>query len=695
LNYNKDILDSSIYLTRDYGINNFNNIVKDYDYNGIFNIIYINNLYQTAPNINISFFGNFILNLLNNDNLLTYYTELELSDQTFIKNIINIIIRMINEYLEKFKELYGGYYNNIDSNLSINVFTDFFTEDNNYDKNANINIFTLIYTNFSNDINKINFQMLVVLFYNIFMLIYFYNYGNTIIDDIDNIVLYLCNLIYKKILIYYENQTKTTEYIEMEIFFRRLNVLIENNYSNTELIELCYSFFNTIISNNLSKTDDTVITNINNFINKTYNGLDEYRVNNLFNIDNFYRKNIKNNKIIIFKHLLDKVFDINQSILILYLKSIIPDDLVNIQQDYITRLRNKTLGFVNNDGILKIIDKIELYFNDELIDTLSKDMLLIYYSFIENINKIRTLNEFYGKDQDYMLYGLRNYIINYSKDFYIPIYFFYKEISKSLSLISSMYVNKYIKVKINSDNIIKAYYGASTIEKGLELSLLVDFIYVEKEERKSLTEKRIDNLINTHYNFLASKKYEPNNNTFNINETFNSNDTIIYLNFEFNEMTNLCYQLYWELNLYINNIKVNNIINVNDLILSTVIYFDDARRDGIKIIDKINFNKITTTLNKYKYCTRANENNINTYSFSYEPNNIQPSGAVNLYKLNKFTIEIAINNKLLVEVINKISNFWRIESIDWNLNLQSLNYNILRYQSGLSGLLYKRFIKSY
>lgn len=86
---------------------------------------------------------------------------------------------------------------------------------------------------------------------------------------------------------------------------------------------------------------------------------------------------------------------------------------------------------------------------------------------------------------------------------------------------------------------------------------------------------------------------------------------------------------------------------------------------------------------------------MNTYSFSYEPNNVQPSGAVNLYKIDKFTIEIAINNKLLIEIINKVSNFWTIESIDWNLNLHTMNYNILRYQSGLSGLLYKRFIKSY
>ena len=86
---------------------------------------------------------------------------------------------------------------------------------------------------------------------------------------------------------------------------------------------------------------------------------------------------------------------------------------------------------------------------------------------------------------------------------------------------------------------------------------------------------------------------------------------------------------------------------------------------------------------------------MNTYSFSYEPNNIQPSGAVNFYKIDKFTIEIAINNELFMNVINKLSNFLTIESIDWNINLYSLNYNILRYQSGLSGLLYKRFIKSY
>ena len=65
------------------------------------------------------------------------------------------------------------------------------------------------------------------------------------------------------------------------------------------------------------------------------------------------------------------------------------------------------------------------------------------------------------------------------------------------------------------------------------------------------------------------------------------------------------------------------------------------------------------------------------------------------YKIDKFTIEIAINNELFMNVINKLSNFLTIESIDWNINLYSLNYNILRYQSGLSGLLYKRFIKSY
>jgi hypothetical protein len=247
-----------------------------------------------------------------------------------------------------------------------------------------------------------------------------------------------------------------------------------------------------------------------------------------------------------------------------------------------------------------------------------------------------------------------------------------------------MYISKIINVSINDEFIIKSFYNVNTIEKNYDLSLLIDYIYVEKNERKMLTENRIDNLINVHKNYLSTIQYNIDNN-----------DKITYLKFSFNEIINSVYELFWNIELNIDNKIIdnssdNNSINISDLILSTVIYFDNARRDGIKILDNKNYNKITTTINKYKYCTRGNNNiKTNVYSFSLEPNNIQPSGSANFYKLKEASIEIAIDNQKFIKILQNLSNFFIIKNISWTMNLFTFNYNILRYQSGLSGLLFK------
>lgn len=674
LNYTKDILNRSIILTKNYGINNFNNIVGDYDYNKIFNLIYINNIYQTEQDIFNNFFGNVILNILDSKQYINFYSNLDLSNTNIVSNTINVIINDIKLGLEEIKNIYGGYFNKLNNpiTLIINNFTEFFSTSFTDYEDKLINIFTLIYSNFENQKNKINYQLLVVLFYNIYMLIYFYNYGNNFIEYFDNILITLCNLIYKNIVIFYNNQVDSIDYLEMLTFFKGLNILIKNNYSNAELIILCGNYFNNIGKINVYTNEIIMNKQINAFIKKTYNGTEKYEI---FGINDLYNKKYMNNKILIFKHLLQKVFDVNQSILILYLKSIIPDNIINIQQDYIIKLKTMTNGFVSNKGILKLINKIELLFDNELIDSLSQENLLLYYNLIENINKIKTLDEFYGLNDDYVKYGLRNYILKYDKDYYIPIYFFYKEISKSMSLISSMYVSKLINISINDEYIIKSFYDVNTIEKNYDLSLLIDYIYVEKNERKMLTENKIDNLINVHKNYLSTIKYDIENN-----------DKIIYLRLTFNELLNSVYQLFWNIELNIDN----KIIDISDLILSTVIYFDNARRDGIKILDNKNYNKITTTINKYKYCTRGNNNKkTNVYSFSLEPNNIQPSGSVNFYKLKETSIEIAIDNQKFKKLLQNLSNFFIIKNISLTMYLTTFNYNFLRYQSGLSGLLFK------
>jgi hypothetical protein len=688
LNYIKDILNTSIIVTKNYGINNFNNIVADYDYNKIFNLIYINNIYQTEQDIYNNLFGNVILNLLDINQYIQYYADLSLTNVNIVVNTINVIINNIKLELKDIQNIYGGHFNKLNTpvTLNINKFTEYFSTNLDEYENKNINIFTLIYSAFENENNNINYQLLVVLFYNIFMLIYLYIYGNNFIEYFDIILVNLCNIIYKNIIIFYNNQVDSIDYLKMLKFFEGLNILIKNNYSNPELIILCGNFFNNEVNINFYINKIIINNQVNSFLIKTYNGSEKYDGYKITGITNEYYKKYVNNKILIFKHLLTNVFDVNQSILILYLKSIIPDNIVNIQKDYIQKLKTMTRGFISNKGILKLINKIELYFDNDVVDSLSQETLLIYYNLIENINKIKTLDEFYGLDDDYINYGLRNYILKYDKDYYIPIYFFYKEISKSISLISSMYVSKLINVSINDEFIIKSFYNVNTIEKSYEISLLLDFIYVEKNERKILTENRIDNLINIHNNFISMVQYDIND--------LNNNNTIIYLDFSFNDLTNSIYELFWNVELNINNILIgnsnNNSININDLILSTIIYFNNNRRDGIKIIDnKKNYNKITTTINKYKYCTRGNNINKNVYSFSLEPNNIQPSGSINCYNVDSLIIEIAIDNIKLKTLLENLSNFITIENISWTMNLCAFSYNFLRYQSGLSGLLFK------
>ena len=81
--------------------------------------------------------------------------------------------------------------------------------------------------------------------------------------------------------------------------------------------------------------------------------------------------------------------------------------------------------------------------------------------------------------------------------------------------------------------------------------------------------------------------------------------------------------------------------------------------------------------------------NKNVYSFSLEPNNIQPSGSINCYNINSIIIEIAIDNEKFKTLLENLSNFIIIENISWTINLCAFGYNFLRYQSGLSGLLFK------
>jgi hypothetical protein len=250
-------------------------------------------------------------------------------------------------------------------------------------------------------------------------------------------------------------------------------------------------------------------------------------------------------------------------------------------------------------------------------------------------------------------------------------------------------------LNMNNTTFIKDFYTTtkiSTNQNSLQSSILADFILLDREERKTLSYKINDNLIERHHTYKLSKK---------ISITSTDPD-IILVNFDFNLAT-IVKELFWTLDFYINdfllnvnpnvtstnNLPNNPYNNINDLILSTIFYIDGNRRDGINPITGNNYNKITTLINSYKYNTKnLLDTNYNVYSFALFPEKLQPTGAFNMSVINTFTIQLVLDKKKYLQYFKTIGKTTNLDSMTIQMNLQTIEYNVLRYQSGLAGLLF-------
>jgi hypothetical protein len=79
-------------------------------------------------------------------------------------------------------------------------------------------------------------------------------------------------------------------------------------------------------------------------------------------------------------------------------------------------------------------------------------------------------------------------------------------------------------------------------------------------------------------------------------------------------------------------------------------------------------------LQPYQYHTRVPRNFIYLYSFSLKPEEFQPSGTCNFSRIDSATLDLVLNEC----VIQK----------DTQLNIYATNYNVLRIESGIAGIVY-------
>ena len=666
-------------------INNIEKSKNNYEDNivlDIYTILVDKDVEYSEKNITLNILPSVLSTILSKNTDIINYDNPEI-----VKIFIDIILNQFKIRLNKLKPFIGG---NIKINtnyaITVNQMYDIYSK-NIIEINGEYgNCFSLIYINFENfNENSLNNYLIINLIYYNAMLVYLFNYGQYFLINLSEIILYLTNLINLSII---NNDT---------IFFNELNKLLKNQLNNDEYIKLCKKFFDNILF-------DKKLLNVNNyektkwdFSLKTYIDNEIIKNNKLYYNNNIINKYIINSKINIWISMTPLIYDSNNTNIINYMKSISIDnyDIINVPELYLnyTSVLKK---IINEWGILQIFEKLSLFIGQQIIDYFKVDNYKIYYEIMTDSNKVKTIKNMYGMDQDNLTDTLVPYIKKINKKiYYIPVYFFFKDRMNALPLIACLYPTIILQLITNKNNLISKFYSNQVLFKDrikFKTSLSSDFILLEREERKRISMGINDNLIEKHNNY----KMDLSLSEFNTN----NNKNFLDFSYEFS-LNNSVKELFWTLKIFINDYELTN-IKISDFVVSTIFLIDRIKTDGIipvssvyvsktenlDIIEKANFEPINRYINTYKYNTRSNPDSIyNSYSYSFDPEAFQPTGAFNMSNCYKYGIIVVLDYQKL---LNYIGGYKNLKQMSIQMDLFTYEYNILRFQSGIAGLLFQQ-----
>lgn len=711
-NYYKNIQNNTVKDAIIYDIPNYINNENNYDnfmleiYNNVINRLEI----SKENNASYQMFPNVIINLLNNYKSQVYYYD-NISTR-YITGVYNSIISSLNIKLDIFKNIFGYGGNTIIQNINL------FNRTNYQSDTQVITIFTILFNEFSkiNQITNINLyatnSMFIILFYYSCLTTWTTGLEQEFYYALETILYTLSNLINKCINGYYENIDFGFGIINR--FFDGMYELLRTQQNDNEFINQCNIYFNNIIEMFNIAIRPNIISNIANKDIETYNGRKLAPiVSELYNYKMTSRYLYTKNKIHSWKNMLGLIIDWNDSEFTKTLKSLAISATQNEFMDYIQELNG---GIASNDGIIRLIESIKVYYDDQQIDEYNKSMYKIYLNYMVNLNKKKGLDSMLGtNNQQNITNGIKPFIKQYlNTELMIPLPFYFFENMNAIPLIACMYTQ--IRIEANlSNNILKSSYIINNISQSqINPKLICDFVCVEQDERKRICSNYIDNLIEQH------KFYSRNQNVaqaIEIQDTLKSD--IIDLRYDF-ELNNMTKQIFWSFDIILDGYTfensytpelVNNTItnyniynpitNISDYIVNIVFLINGSRRDGI---EELNINEgdtyidITNKINFYNNNTRAyKENTLNgensgpklyTYSFGLDPEQFQPTGAINMSKIDKYSIIVYIDRNKLNKNLQNLQNLYNVNNINIKMNLNTIGYNMLRYQSGLSALLY-------
>ena len=363
--------------------------------------------------------------------------------------------------------------------------------------------------------------------------------------------------------------------------------------------------------------------------------------------------------------------------------------------------------YVNYVG-LRLIKSVLIEIGGQQIDKHYSDWLYIWNELSLPRGKRYGYDTMVGADKDITSFN--------DTTLYIPLEFWFcRNVGLALPLIALQYHEVKIKIdfetknnclmtlKAESDTTTEAYntsQTANTIKELMDVSLWVDYIFLDTDERRRFAQ--------------LSHEYLIEQLQFTGTETLaNATTTRVKLNFN-----HPCKELIWvaKPNNYMKKAAWYNYTNT-DLVDTTKALIDASRPTPINIntfsasnymtgfnligtagtIGSTPFDKTILQLNgndrfsvregtyfshvqPFQHHTNIPSNpGINVYSFALKPEDHQPSGTLNMSRIDTATLMVTTKS---------VKNAADAAVIYDGINIYAVNYNVLRILSGMGGLAY-------
>jgi hypothetical protein len=323
---------------------------------------------------------------------------------------------------------------------------------------------------------------------------------------------------------------------------------------------------------------------------------------------------------------------------------------------------------------LRLLNYVEVEIGGQRIDRHYSHWLYVWNELSLPLSKRRGYNEMVGA------YGYKN--IN--KTLYIPLEFWFcRNVGLALPLIALQYHE--VKININFETLANCV-GNPSVAASFSASLWVDYIYLDTDERRRFAqlshEYLIEQLQFTGQEAITGTSIKPKlsfnhpckelvffistntgNNWFNYttkaNATWNNVESYETLR---NKLSQTNYDF------TSNNTTPSNPIKNAKLVLNGNDRFYERSGRYFNIIQP------------YQHHENIPANaGINVYSFSLKPEEHQPSGSLNMSRIDTAVLNLNFEEPTGVTTYDATKN---------NLYVYAVNYNVLRILSGMGGLAY-------